>query len=54
MAKVIKFYIPDGLRETRRCTPPEQHGKVIEFPSPEIKGGTSELKAAKAPSRSVD
>ena len=35
MAKVIEFYVPDRLRERRLWNPPEQRGKVIEFPSVE-------------------
>ncbi len=32
MAKVIPFYVPDTFREARIQRPPEQRGKVIEFP----------------------
>jgi hypothetical protein len=35
VAKVIEFYVPDRLRERRLWNPPEQRGKVIEFPSVE-------------------
>jgi hypothetical protein len=45
MAKVIEFYVPDRLRQRRLWTPPEQCGKVIEFPRTEITGVTSELKS---------
>jgi hypothetical protein len=34
MAKVIQFYVPDRLQERRLSDPPEQRGKVIEFPPP--------------------
>ena len=37
MAQVIEFYVPDRLRERRLWNPPEQRGKVIEFPSVEGK-----------------
>jgi hypothetical protein len=47
MAKVIEFYAPDRLRERRLRNSPEQRGKVIEFPSTEITGVTSELNGAK-------
>jgi hypothetical protein len=37
MAQVIEFYVPDRFRKKKvRWVPPEQRGKVIEFPS-EIK-----------------
>ncbi|HYW38930.1 MAG TPA: hypothetical protein VE957_12520 [Terriglobales bacterium] len=49
MAKVIEFYVPDRLRERRLWNPPEQRGKVIEFP-PKITGVTPELNGAKPPS----
>jgi hypothetical protein len=42
MAKVIEFYVPNRLREGRLWSPPEQRGKVIEFPS-KVTGVTSEL-----------
>ena len=54
MAKVIEFYVPDRLRERRLWNPPEQHGKLIEFPPTEITGVTSELNGAKPPSCSLD
>jgi hypothetical protein len=44
MAKVIEFYIPDRLRERRLWNPPEQPGKVNEFPPIEIARVTSELR----------
>ena len=37
MAKVIEFYVPDRFRKTGPWVPPEQRGKVIEFPSPQKK-----------------
>jgi len=47
MAKVIEFYVPDRLRERRLWNPPEQHGKVIEFPS-KITGVTSQFERCEA------
>ena len=47
MAKVIELYVPDRLRERRFRNPTGQRGKVIEFPSTEITGVTSELNGAK-------
>jgi len=32
MAKVIEFYIPGSFRKKGPWIPPEQRGKVIEFP----------------------
>jgi hypothetical protein len=52
MAKVIEFYIPDRLRGMRLWNPPEQRGKVIEFPLTGIAGVASELNVAKPHSRS--
>ena len=37
MAQVIVFHVADRLRERRLWNPPEQRGKVIEFPSVEGK-----------------
>ncbi len=38
MAQVIEFYVPDRFRKKKtRWVPPEQRGKVIEFPLPEKK-----------------
>jgi hypothetical protein len=37
MAKVIKFYIPDCFKSKARWIPPEQRGKVLEFPLPQKK-----------------
>ena len=54
MAILIEFYIPDRHRERRLWNPPEQRGKLIEFPSTEITGVTSELKGANPPSCSLD
>jgi hypothetical protein len=51
MAKVIEFYVPERLRETRLSSPPGQHGKLIEFPSTESAGVTSELNGSEPPSR---
>jgi hypothetical protein len=32
MAQVIEFYIPDSFRKKVKWVPPEQRGKVINFP----------------------
>jgi len=32
MAKVISFYIPDRFRSKAKWIPPQQRGKVLEFP----------------------
>jgi hypothetical protein len=32
MANVIEFYAPQNFKPTTRCVPPDQRGKVIEFP----------------------
>jgi hypothetical protein len=38
MAQVIEFYVPDRFRKRKtHWVPPEQRGKVIEFPLPEKK-----------------
>jgi hypothetical protein len=37
MAKVIEYYIPERFRKTARWVPPDERGKVIEFPVPEKK-----------------
>ena len=37
VAKVIEFYIPNQFRSSGRWIPPEQPGKVIQFPIPEEK-----------------
>ncbi len=54
MAKVIEFYLPDRLRERRLWNPPEQRGKVIEFPSVEgeyaVPAAAPEKAMAKKPS----
>ena len=49
MAKVIEFYVPDRFRKMRSWNPPEQRGKVIEFPTTEITGAT-QLNGKKPPS----
>jgi hypothetical protein len=46
MAKVIEFHVPDRMREKRLLNPPEQRGKVIEFPSTKITAVTSEMSGA--------
>jgi hypothetical protein len=52
MAKVIEFYVPDRLRERRLWSPPEQRGKVIDFPLTEAMGVSSQLDGANPISRS--
>jgi len=37
MAKVIEYYIPERFRKAARWVPPDQRGKIIEFPVPEKK-----------------
>jgi hypothetical protein len=37
MAKVIEYYIPERFQKTARWVPPEERGKVIEFPVPKKK-----------------
>jgi len=37
MAKVIEYYTPERFRKTARWVPPDQRGKVIEFPVPDKK-----------------
>jgi len=32
MAKLIEFYIPATFRKNGKWIPPEQRGKIIEFP----------------------
>jgi hypothetical protein len=35
--RVIEYYIPERFRKTARWVPPDQGGKVIDFPVPEKK-----------------
>ncbi|HEY6302899.1 MAG TPA: hypothetical protein VIX14_07510 [Terriglobales bacterium] len=38
MAKIIEFYVPSSFRKkATKWIPPEQHGKVIAFGSPQKK-----------------
>jgi hypothetical protein len=37
MARVIEFYIPASFHKKVKWVPPEQRGKVIEFPAEERK-----------------
>jgi hypothetical protein len=38
MAKIIEFYIPSSFKKkATKWTPPEQHGKVLEFAAPQRK-----------------
>jgi hypothetical protein len=32
MAKVIEYYVPETFRKIASWVPPEQRGKVIQFP----------------------
>jgi hypothetical protein len=49
MAKIIAFYVPDTFRGVRIQRPPERRGKVIEFPSTETRGVTSQLNRGEPP-----
>jgi hypothetical protein len=31
MAKIIEFYIPQGLRKVSKWLPPNERGKLLEF-----------------------
>jgi hypothetical protein len=48
MAKVIKFYVPDRLRERKLANPPEQRGKLIMFPPTGITALAPKLNDAKS------
>jgi hypothetical protein len=37
MAKVIEFYVPQNFKPTARWVPADQRGKLIEFPSTEVR-----------------
>jgi hypothetical protein len=37
MAKVIEYYIPERFRKTKTWIPPDERGRIIEFPVPEKK-----------------
>jgi len=37
MAKVTEYYIPDRFKKAVKWIPPEQRGKVIDFPVTEKK-----------------
>jgi hypothetical protein len=37
MARVIEFYVPQNFKPTARWVPADQRGKVIEFPSTEVR-----------------
>jgi len=32
MAKIIEFYIPQSFRKVSKWVPPNERGKVLEFP----------------------
>ena len=46
MAKVIEFYVPDGMRERRLLSSAEQPDKVIEFPSTKSAAVSLEMSGA--------
>ena len=33
MANVIEFYVPQNFKATARWVPPDQRGRVVQFPS---------------------
>jgi len=33
MARVIEFYVPQNFKPSVRKVPPDQRGRVVEFPS---------------------
>jgi hypothetical protein len=37
MAKVIEFYVPQNFKPTARWVQANQRGKVVEFPSAEVR-----------------
>ena len=37
MAKVIEFYVRQNVKATARWVPPDQRGKVVEFPSSAVR-----------------
>ena len=38
MAKVIEYHIPESFRKKReKWIPPDQRGRIIQFPAPEKK-----------------
>jgi len=37
VAKVIEYYIPERFQKKAEWIPPDQRGKVIQFPAPEKK-----------------
>ncbi len=39
VAKIIEYYVPESFRKKAGWIPPDQRGKVIQFPVPEKKSG---------------
>ena len=37
VAKIIEYYIPESFRKKAAWIPPDQRGKIIQFPVPEKK-----------------
>ena len=37
VAKIIEYYIPESFRKKAGWIPPDQRGKVIQFPAPQKK-----------------
>ena len=37
VAKIIEYYVPERFQKKPQWIPPDQRGKVIEFPAPEKK-----------------
>ncbi len=37
MAKVIEFYVPQNFKPTARWVPADHRGKLIEFPTTEVR-----------------
>jgi hypothetical protein len=37
VAKVIEYYVPEGFQKNAKWIPPDQRGKVIQFPAPQKK-----------------
>jgi hypothetical protein len=37
VAKIIEFYVPDSFRRREKWVPPQNRGKILEFPLPTTK-----------------
>jgi len=37
VAKIIEYYIPENFRKKAEWIPPDQRGKVMQFPTPQKK-----------------